>query len=339
MSATPIANPYNPDGSLKRTVKMPMDEQYVLTKDRVDSLHDADAWVNETRGFATYNSLYGEVSIPWVKGLKYRINVGGDFVQSNNGNYTGQGVNNVNPTTVSTAGISNGQTYHWTVENLLTYDRSFNKHNLNVVGLYSAEQNKYNSSSMSAMDIPSNAFEFYNLGQAAGQITVNPNNQGYSVSGLMSWMGRVMYSYDNRYMISATMRSDASSRLAPGHKWHTYPAVSVGWNLANESFMSDISAISSLKLRAGFGQTSNQAVAPYSTLGLLSTVPYNFGPNGYATGYYVSQLPNPDLGWEFSKTINLGVDFGLFKNRLSGTIEYYVTNTNDILQRVGLPAT
>ncbi len=339
LTASPIANPYNADGSLKRVIRMPADNQYVLTKGRLDSLDKAGAWLNENRGYATYNSLYGEVSIPWVEGLKYRLNVGADFVQSNNGNYTGQGVNSDNPATLSTAGISNGQTYHWTVENVLTYDRTFaQKHRVNVVGLYSAERNKNNGSSISVMDIPSDAFQFYNLGQAAGQITLNPANQSYQMWGLMSLMGRVMYSYDNRYLLSATLRSDASSRLAPGNKWHTYPAVSVGWNIANENFMRKFTAINSLKLRAGIGQTSNQAIAPYSTLGLLSTRPYNFGPTTYTTGYYVSQIPNPSLGWEYSKTLNFGLDFSLLHNRLSGTVEYYVTKTEGILQSVSMPA-
>ncbi len=340
LSATPIASPYNTDGSLKKIIRMAADDQYVLTKERIDSLNDKGTWLNETRGFATYNSLYGEVSIPWVKGLKYRLNVGADFVQNNNGNFTGAGVNNTNPLAVSSAGISNTQTYHWTLENILSYDRTIaDKHNISVVGLYSSEQNKINGSSVSATDIPAEAFQFYNLGAAAGQITVNPANQSYQVSGLMSYMGRVIYSYDNRYLLSATVRSDASSRLAQGHQWHTYPAVSVGWNLANESFMKGISKINSLKLRAGFGQTSNQAIAPYSTLGLLSTRPYNFGPTGYATGYYVSGIPNPGLGWEYSKTLNLGIDFAMFSNRLTGTVEYYSTKTEGILQSVSLPPT
>ena len=340
LSGTPIANPYNADGTLKRIVRMAADDQYVLTKSRVDSLTDKGAWLNQTRGYATYNSLYGEVSAPWVKGLKYRVNLGADFVQSNNGNYVGAGVNNTNAQSVSGAGINNAQTYHWTIENLLTYDHSFaGKHNLNLVGLYSAEQNKYNISSMSATDIPADAFQFYNLGQAAGQITVNPANQIYQLSGLKSFMGRVMYAYDNRYLLSATIRSDGSSRLAPGHKWHTYPAVSVGWNIAKESFMKNVPVINSLKLRAGFGQTSNQAIDPYSTLGLLSTRPYNFGPTGYATGYYVSSIPNPGLGWEYSKTLNFGLDFSILHDRLSGTIEYYSTKTEGILQSVSLPPT
>lgn len=341
LSMTPISTPYNPDGTTKRAIRMSIDNQYVYTKDVIERLHDNDQWINETRGFASYNAIFGEVKLPFIEGLKYRVNLGLDYIQSNNGAYTGQGVGDgLNPNTVSSASIDNRLTYHWTLENLLSYDHTFSgKHTINAVALYSSEQSKFNRSNMSAQDIPADAFQYYNLGQAAGQITVNPANQDYQLWGLMSYMGRVMYSYDNRYMISATVRSDASSRLAEGHKWHTYPAVSVGWNIGKESFMKNISFINSLKLRAGYGETSNQAIAPYATLGLLSTRPYNFGPSSYSTGYYVTQLPNVDLGWEFSKTWNFGVDFSLLKNRLSGTIEYYVTKTEDILLGLGLPPT
>lgn len=339
LSATPILNPYNTDGTLKRTVKMPLDEQYVLTRGVVENLQNL--WLSETRGYAAYNSAYGEVKIPGVQGLKYRVNLGLDFIEQNGGSYTGVGINNVNATTPSTASVDNRKTYHWVIENMLTYDRTFaQKHNVNVVALYSAERNKYNRSSMSAKNIPSDAFQFYNIGQAnSTDITVDPNGQDYQMWGLTSLMGRVMYSYDNRYMLSATVRSDASSRLASGFQWHTYPAVSAGWNISNESFMQNVTWIDRLKLFAGYGQTSNQAIAPYATLGRLATNPYNFGDNTYATGYYVSQLPNSKLGWEYSETWNFGLDFTLLKNRLSGKIEYYVTNTKDILLGVGLPPT
>lgn len=341
LAASPVANPYNADGTLKRTINTAMGDNYVLTKSRIDSLNARELWLNETRNFATYNAIYGEVKFPWVEGLKYRVNVGLDFIQGNGGNFTAEGVNNVNPITPSSAGISNSQTYHWTIENILSYDHIFaEKHNLNLTALYSSEQQKYNSSSMSAKNIPSDAFQFYNLGQAnATDITVDPNNQNYYLWGLTSLMGRAMYSYDNRYMLSATVRSDASSRLAPAHQWHTYPAVSAGWNIANESFMKSVGWINSMKLRAGYGQTSNQAIAPYATLGVLSTRPYNFGEDTYSTGYYVTQLPNPNLGWEYSETWNYGLDFSLLKNRLSGTVEYYVTKTKDILLGLSLPPT
>ncbi|MCM5528390.1 TonB-dependent receptor [Parasegetibacter sp. NRK P23] len=341
LSMSPLSTPFNADGTTKRSIRMIADNQFVYTKDVIESLRDSSQWLDETRGVASYNALYGEVKAPFLTGLKYRANLGLDFIQINNGNYTGPGVGDaLNPTTASAASVDNRTTYHWTLENLLSFDRTFGgKHTINAVALYSVEQFRNTRSNMAARDILANEFQFYNLGQAAGQITVNPDNQNYTLWGLKSAMGRVMYSYDNRYMISATLRSDGSSRLAPGNKWYTYPAVSVGWNITNESFMQNISAITNLKLRAGFGKTSNQAVDPYSTLGRLTTRPYNFGPTNYSTGLFVSRLPTAELGWEFSKTWNVGIDFSLLRNRLSGTVEYYVTNTEDVLLDLDLPPT
>lgn len=337
LSMSPLANPYNEDGTWKRTIRMPLDEPWSYSRDVVNDLKDL--WLSQNRAYGTYNTLYGELSVPGIEGLKYRANLGLNYRQNNSGSYTASGINSTNPETVSTASIGNGMTTDWAIENILTYDRVFaEKHNFNVVALYSASENRFNDSRVNARDIPADAFQFYNLGQAAGEITVNPNEQNYRVSGLMSVMGRVMYSYDNRYMLSATLRSDGSSRLAKGHQWHTYPAVSAGWNIGNESFMKDTDWVNMLKVRVGYGQTSNQSVAPYATLGRLSTRPYNFGDE-YSTGYYVTELPNPSLGWEYSETVNYGLDFGLFNSRLSGTIEYYSTQTKDLLLGVGLPAT
>src|SRR5690606_38617543 len=106
-----------------------------------------------------------------------------------------------------------------------------------------------------------------------------------------------------KYMVSATIRTDGSSRLATGHQWHAYPAISAGWNAKRESFLSDVSWLNLLKFRVGFGQTSNQSVAPYKTLGQLSTRPYNFADE-FVMGYYMSELPNAALGWEYTKTWN-----------------------------------
>jgi len=338
LSATPIANPFNADGSLKSRIQQQISgQQWVHTRQSYEAL--GDSYINQQRVFGSYNNMYGEIQIPGVEGLTYRTNLGLNFRQNNDGSYTGQGVFSGTPDNVSTASVANGRTVQWVMENLLTYDRTFaQKHNLNLVALYSAEQNTSNSTLISARDIPIDAFQFYNLGRAQGEIIVDPNQQGYAKSSLMSLMGRAMYTFDNRYMLTMTMRRDGSSRLAPGHKWHTYPAISAGWNVHNEKFMSSVSWVNQLKLRLGYGETSNQAVDPYKTLGLLSTRPYNFDTQ-FLTGYYMSELPNPILGWEFSKTYNYGLDFGLFKNRLSGTFEYYVQNTDNILLRVGLPPT
>lgn len=341
LSMSPIANPYNEDGSIKRIIVMPQDQQWTYTEQTMAAL--GDKYINRTKAFGSYNSVYGEVKIPWIDGLKYRLNLGANYRTSNTGSYQGVGVFSSDPANPNTASINNTQFTQWAVENLLTYDKTFaQKHRVNAVALYSAEQITYNSSLISRRNLAGDDFQYFNLGQTStgsnDDITIDPNNQSYWQSGLMSYMGRIMYSYDDRYMLSATIRSDASSRLAPGHKWHSYPAISAGWNIHRESFMQDIEWINSLKLRAGYGQTSNQSVAPYATLGRLSVRPYNFGDNN-ANGYYVTELPNAALGWEYSKTQNFGLDFSLFNSRLSGTAEYYVTKTEDLLLSVGLPTT
>ncbi|HEY4108893.1 TonB-dependent receptor [Puia sp.] len=337
LSNSPLASPYKADGSIKYVVAMPLDQQWVSTKKVLDSLKDN--YLSQQKGYATYNSVYGELQIPGVPGLAYRVNVGLNLYQINKGSYTAVGVNSNNPTAPSTASSGDSTGTDWTIENLLTYDRSIGKHQFNAMALYSTERTQISSSNISGIGVPADALQYYNIGTAGQEIDVLPANQYYSERGLKSWMGRLMYSYDNRYLISATIRSDGASVLAPGHQWHTYPAVSAGWNVANESFMRGISLINLLKLRVGYGETSNQAVVPYSTLGVLSTNPYNFGASTYATGYYVSQLPNASLSWEYSKTWNYGIDFALLDNRLSGTVEYYITKTNGLLQSVTLPPT
>ena len=335
LSKSPLTSPYDENGELRRYVSLPADDQSVVTKETVE--RDKNVWLSENKGIGSYNTLFGEVKCPWVEGLSYRINIGLNFRSSKGGSFTGTGVNNKDPKAVNGGSISENQTYNWAVENLITYDHTFaEKHNLNVVGMYSAEQTTYESTGANAQDIPADYFQYFALDKATGQANLTGYN--YWQSGLISWMGRVMYSYDNKYMLSVALRSDASSRLAKGHQWHTYPAVSAGWNIAREDFMRDLTWIDNLKLRVGYGETSNQSINPYSTLGGLAVRNYNFGDT-YKAGYYVNALPNPELGWEYSKTWNFGLDFSLFNGRLSGSLEYYSQKTNDILLDVSLPST
>lgn len=336
LSATPILNPYNPDGSLKRVVSMPLDDFWVTTRSTVNGL--GDSRLNLQKDFGTYNNLFGEVKIPGVEGLKYRMNIGLNLRMSRDGDFTGQGVANVNPLAPNGASVSSSLTTDYVIENLLTYDRTFaEKHKVNFVGLFSAQEGQWDGTNMGVRNLANEQFQFYNLGAALLEdVTGYGGYQGEA--GLLSYMGRVLYQYDDRYLVTATLRTDGSSRLADGKKWVTYPALSVGWNVANEGFMQNVEWLNQLKFRFGYGETSNQAIDPYSTLGALGTRNYNFGST-FATGYYVTELPNENLGWEFSETFNYGVDFGLFNNRLSGTVEYYSTKTNDILYRLGLPST
>ncbi len=341
LQMSPIADPYNADGTMKRVVHLASDDVFVINKDILEGMKDT--WLNHKQTLGTYNTLFGEVEAPWVPGLKYRINVGLNYRATKTGAFTGTGANSANENQVNSASIQHSEYMNWAVENVLTYDKTIaDKHNINVVGMYSAEQTTYTQSHMSSQDIPAEYFQYFNIGAGRQNVTVNPNYQNYWQAGLVSWMGRIMYDYDGRYMASVALRSDASSRLAKGHQWHTYPAVSMGWNIGREEFMKDYEWIDNLKIRAGYGQTSNQAISPYTTLGTLGTTPYNFGDEGdpsYAMGYYPSKLANQELGWEYSSTWNYGIDFSLFNSRLSGTIEYYTMKTKDILLNVSLPST
>jgi TonB-linked SusC/RagA family outer membrane protein len=340
LQMSPLLNPYKEDGSWKRTVDMPADKgAWVYTRDVLEA--NKDRMLSQTKGLGTYNNVYAEIKAPFLEGLKYRINVGLNLRMTTGGSYTGQGINNASETNASSGSVSNSINTNWAVENLLTYDRVFaDVHQINAVAMYSAEETQYNRSRMTARGVPE-SFQWYNLGRTDGERAINPDDQQYWKAGLESKMARVMYAYDSRYMISATIRNDKSSRLAPGHQSHTYPAVSAGWNISKESFMQNIDWVDNLKLRVGYGETSNQAIDPYQTRGSLATRAYNFGDatSGFITGTYVSTLPNDELGWEYSTTWNYGLDFSLFNNRLNGTAEYYITDTKDVLLPISLPAT
>ena len=340
LQLSPLVNPYDADGNLRYRISMPIDANwYIMDRARVEQLTAAGIYNSESNTISTYNNGFLKFNFPWIEGLSFKVSVGLNYRRNRGGSFTGQGVGESTETSPNSASWSFSENFNWTVENLLSYDRTFaGKHRVNFVALYSAEQTTSNGQSLSGKNIPNELFQWYNIGSAlSSDITVNTGS--YTQYGLMSYMARLMYSYDDRYMISAAVRSDASSRLAPGHQWHTYPAVSIGWNIHKEPFMQGAARwMDELKLRVGYGVTSNQAVSPYSTLGSLSTKVYNFNEEKYATGYYVSTLPNNELGWEYSNTWNFGLDYSFFKGRLRGTIEYYRVDTKDILLSLSLPA-
>jgi len=256
-----VSSIYNADGT-PRSSYLDIKSGPLSLRSRALFNSYGDAYADNQKTFGTYNSLFGEVKIPGVDGLSYRINVGLNYWALNRGQYQG---------TAYTGGPSNAHwqqqnNTNWAVENLLTYDKTFNKHHINLTALYSGEQTNQTQTQIDATNVVADFFQYYNLGQVANSgtdVVVNPANQYLKVFGLESWMGRAMYDYDSRYMLSVSMRGDGSSRLAPGHQWHSYPAISAGWNIAKEAFMKDVNGIDNLKLRIGWGQTSNQSIDPY----------------------------------------------------------------------------
>jgi TonB-dependent starch-binding outer membrane protein SusC len=336
---SPLTSPYNADGTVNLNPLVGSTDAAFVNPLTLKT--DKAAILSRQRRLRTFNSLYGEWQI--IPGLKYRINIGLDYSQTQSDGYSGPNtyVNNNTSLAAATATVGNAEAYTYTLENLLIYDKTFaEKHRLTFTGLYSAQKDHAQSSGFLGTGLPADYVQNSNL-NLASTVVADPNNPGsFSERGLISYMARVNYAYDNRYLITATVRRDGASVLAPGHQYFTYPALGLGWNITNEKFMPATTFISNLKLRGGWGLTSNQGVAPYSTLGLLSTSTYNFGQAtaGEQSTYLVTSLSNPNLHWEQTAQTNIGVDFGFLKNRISGTIDVYKQNTKDILLNETLPA-
>lgn len=313
-------------------------------------------WVDRVRRLRTFNSLYAEYE--FFKGLRYRFNLGLNYAQQMGAQFQGSDQPPANPSFFraargNTARVDNSELWSYTAENLLYYDKTIaDKHKINFTGLYSIQQAQNFNTAVQKDSITEDFNQFYNLALSTPIASNNTSlGGGESKSSLISYMARVNYAYNDRYLLTLTYRRDGSSRLAPGNKWFDYPAVSAGWIVSDESFMKNISAINSLKLRAGWGRTSNQAISPYQSLGLVNNsngltagstggniIRYNYGPT-IVSGYNVVTLPNPNLSWEFTSTFNIGADFSLLKNRITGSVEYYNSKTDDILYGVNLPVT
>ena len=220
------------------------------------------------------------------------------------------------------------------VENILSYDKSFGEHDFSLVGLFSAQTSRDESSSLSAQGIPITRSTFYALGTAE---IITGIGSDLTEWGLLSYMARLNYKFKDRYLLTASGRADGSSRLAEGNKWAFFPAVSLAWIISGESFL-ESNVLTFLKLRAGYGSVGNTAISPYQTQGGLARSVYNF-TNDAAYGYGQNGIANPELGWEISSTLNIGLDFGLWEDRLSGTLEIYDTKTEDLLLERLLPRT
>ena len=338
MRLTPLASPYNPDGTVNMYPNVNQTDGSMVNPLTLETKDEAI--LNRTRRLRTFNSLYGEIEI--IKGLKYRANIGLDFYQDKSDAYSGPNtyVNTSTSQANSTASVRNTEYYQYTIENLLLYEKTFaEKHKLGLTGLYSVQKSVSQSSYMAGLGIPFDYMQNADLYQAASVNAGSPGNNYFWERGLVSFMGRGTYSYDGRYSLTATVRTDGASVLSPGNQYYTYPAFAAGWNVTNEGFMNGISVINNLKLRVGWGVTASQGINPYSTLGGLGSSAYNFGQGtvGQQSGYTVNSLPNNSLKWQSTAQYNIGVDFGVLNNRISGSFEIYSQKTSDILLPVSLP--
>ncbi|MCG2616225.1 TonB-dependent receptor [Terrimonas sp. NA20] len=335
---SPLFKPYNDDGSLnfRPAIQQGADQQQI---NPLTSIGNDDLIRAYQRRYQFQHNFYGEVKI--LKDLKFRTTFGYGWSQTMNNNYTGPNTVFNSNTTAAGANLSqnNSEGWQYTINNSLEYSRTFDKHKLTVQALQEVQKNHFQAQQFNGFGVPADFIQDYNWVLVN---TVTPQGGNFNETGLIGYMGRAIYSFDDKYLLTATVRTDGASVLAPGHQYTTYPAASIGWNIDREKFMENVSFVSSLKLRAGWGISSNAGINAYTTLGSLNSNFYNFGAGttagtNLANGYTINTAPNPLLTWEKTAGTNIGVDFALFNNRLSGTIEYYRTSTKDILLSKELP--
>ncbi|RYF22395.1 MAG: TonB-dependent receptor [Flavobacteriales bacterium] len=335
LTLSPLSSPYI-DGVVNKKPAGNLDDLNTTYSPLLLNTNN-NQWTDRVRRFRTFNSLYGEVQI--IEGLKYRLNAGLDFNQEEGAQFRGTD-SYFRPALGNTAAVNNGTGTKYSLDNLLTYDKTFaTKHRVSVTALFGFEREQYHNTTVSKDSITADFVQWYNLGQSSvGPVAILGGSE--SSATLISMMIRANYVFDDKYMITLTGRRDGSSRLGDGNKWKQYPAVSAGWSISNESFMQDQKIVSNLKLRAGFGVTSNQAVPAYSTLGGVASngVRYNYGPSSQI-GYYVTKIVDPKLDWEYTRTTNIGLDFGVLNNRITGSVDWYTAKTDKLLYGVPLPPT
>jgi TonB-linked SusC/RagA family outer membrane protein len=331
---SPLGTPYNSPGG---DITQPGDAAYGLIAHpcgeplQVNSFYDLDGIKRSNKSNNLVSNLYFSVSP--VKGLTYRANFGTTLYLKQTQRMDGHLSTTTalgNPNAYQRLAIDRGYTF----ENILTYGATFQKHSITLTAVQANEKSVSEPDTLVGSNIPFESQEWYALGAAPTQSAIT----GFSMWSLQSWLGRVNYSFNNKYLLTLSVRYDGSSRLAEGHKWVPFPSVALAWRISEEDFLRNSSLISNLKLRLGYGVTGNSAVKPYSTLGLIESTRYNWGKDVLALAYQPKTLSNFDLNWEKTAQYNIGLDFGLIKGRVSGSVELYQQKTTDLLLMRTIPS-
>jgi TonB-linked SusC/RagA family outer membrane protein len=332
VNQNPLGSPYiDPNGSTTDPANFLFSQtnDALLTNPLFETIPGAQ--IDEQRRYRILNALYAEAKI--ADGLTYRVNFGPDFSVQRGGRFVGAQTNQ-NKGGNNFAGTESRFAFDYTLENIVNYNKAFGKHNLGVTALHSIQKDRFETMVATAQGVPVEKQGFFNLG--ASSLALPP------ASGLVEWtinsfMGRINYDFNNKYLVTATMRRDGSSRFGENVKYGNFPGIALGWNMHNEDFMKGTNKwLDLLKVRASWGVVGNQAVTPYQTQGLLSRTVYAYGTNA-AFGYRPNTIGNADLQWEESATKNVGVDFSLLNGRVSGSLELYRVNTSSLLLADQLP--
>ena len=328
LCTVPLGTPYDEDGNV---VRLPVAGDSSYISPLVDN--QPGEYINNIKTLSVAPQFYVEFTP--VKGLSFRSVLGGYLRNAKQATYAGEnswaGMQDSN----SFAEIPNTLTYNYKWQNILTYNFNINDdHEFTVTGVTEWTKNRREKVTAKATKFDSNDYGYHNLGAATGTPTVSSNFVG---SQMMSYVARLNYSYKGKYLFSASSRWDGASMLAKGNKWDVFPAVAAGWRISDENFMENVKSITNLKLRASYGVTGNAGAAEYATLDYSRTGYFGFQDRPIYYSGFSQSIANLDLGWEKSYSWNVGLDLGLFKDRLNITADWYRTDTKDILYNRDLP--
>jgi len=299
---------------------------------RWNPLLDLEHYKSESSRTRFFASAYAALTL--AEGVTFRATFGPDLTFTKSGTFQGSLSRNRRFGDPA-ASMNRGQTVAYTLTNQLTINRRFfDTHSIQADLLYEIQKNRSESHNSSVSGLPYEHQLWWNLGSASLIQGVGSNISEWA---LQSYMARVNYSFRDRYLLTLTGRVDGSSRLAEGNKYSFFPSIAVSWRIIEEPFMQN-TPFSDLKVRVSYGITGNTSISPYQTQGGLSRTTYSFG-GAAAFGYRPSSLANPSLDWEKTRPLDVGLDFGLFNHRISGTIDFYVSHTYDLLLSRQLPAT
>ncbi|MFV0403949.1 MAG: SusC/RagA family TonB-linked outer membrane protein [Bacteroides graminisolvens] len=324
-----IAKPYDEDGNLVDypggNASAPVWNPYI----------DLDNTSDNTRRVNLQANAFAEITFtPW---LKYRFNLGTNYNNVKEGSWVGSQstINRKGNPAYSSASNESQDRKNWLIENILFFNKEVGIHSFGATLVQSAQKSMYENLSASANKILYDSSKWWNL---ASNLNGKPSSygSGFSENSLMSYMGRVNYGLMNRYLVTASLRYDGASVLATGNKWDYFPSVALAWKMQEEKFIKSIQWIDELKLRLGYGVTGNSAVSAYTTSGPLSQYNYVYGTTP-AIGMIPKDMANKKLGWEKTRQINIGLDFAVLNRRLSGTLEWYQSNTFDLLMDRSIP--
>ena len=324
----PISKPYDSAGNF---LLYPNGDQQII-----NGMNDKNAIINEIKANRIFGNVFAEVTI--FKGLKYKTVFGIDYRNTRQGIFNGTN-SSVRQTGLANASYTIANNTSWIYDNLLYYDFKIKKdHSFNITLLQEMQSlNKSDTLSMSGQDLIFEQQKWYSLNRNnSGSVT---GSGGYSAQQLMSYMGRLEYGYKNKYLLTLSNRYDISSVLAVGKTGEHFPSAALAWRVDNEDFFRKQQIFSSAKLRIGVGQVGNSSIGPYQTNGPLAFTLYNWGNGAAAIGSAPTTFRVPNLTWEKTTTKNLGIEFGILKNRINATIDIYSSATTNVLQNMSIPAT